>query len=123
MSYLPNPYKLLGKIISANMNSTSDQIIAIGASKYYVDKVIVTNASASLTLAVGGLYTAASKGGTQVIANTQVFSALTASTKILLLTSLITGDVLTAGQLYLSLTTGQGTASTADCFIYGYDLS
>ncbi len=122
MSYLPNPYKLLGKIISANMNSTGDQVIAIGASKYYVDKVIVTNASTSLTLAVGGLYTATSKGGSQVIGNTQIFSALTASTKILLLTSLITGDVLTVSQLYLSLTTGQGSAATADIYLYGYEL-
>lgn len=123
MSYLPNPYRLLGKIISANMNSTSDQLIAIGSSRYFVDKVVVTNASASLTLAVGGLYTEASKGGTQVIANTQVFSALTASTKIILLPSLITGDVLTTSQLYLSLTTAQGSAATADVYIYGYDLS
>ena len=122
MSYLPNPYKLLGKIISANMNSTSDQVIATGASKYFIDKVVITNASTSLTLAVGGLYTAASKGGSQVIGNTQVFSALTASTKVVLLPSLITGDVLTATQLFLSLTTGQGTSSTCDIYIYGYEL-
>ena len=123
MSYAPNAYKLLGKIVSANMNSTSDQLIAIGASKYFIDKVVVTNASTSLTLAVGGLYTAASKGGSQIIANTQVFSALTASTKILLLTSLIIGDILTAGQLFLSLTTAQGGAATCDLYIYGFDLS
>jgi hypothetical protein len=122
MAYLPNTYRLLGKLTGANMNSTSDQAIAIGASKYFIDKVVVTNASASLTLAVGGLYTAASKGGTQVLANTQVFSGLTASSKILLLSSLITADVLTAGQLYLSLTTGQGTAATADVYLYGYEL-
>jgi hypothetical protein len=123
MAYQPNAYRLLGKLIGANMNTTSDQTISIGASKYFVDKVIVTNASTSLTLAVGGLYTAASKGGTQVIGNTQVFSGLTASTKIVLLTSLITGDVLTAGQLYLSLTTAQGGVATADIFLFGYDLS
>jgi len=122
MSYLPNPYKLLGKKVSANMNSTSDQVIAMGASKYFIDKVVITNASTNLTLAVGGLYTAASKGGTQIIANTQVFSALTVGTKILLLTSLITGDVITAGQLYLSLTTAQGATATADLYIYGYEL-
>jgi hypothetical protein len=123
MAYNPNEYKLLGKKVSANMNVTTDQTIAIGASKYFIDKVVVTNASASLTLAVGGLYTASSKGGTQVIANTQIFSALTASTKILLLTSLVTADVLTASQLFLSLTTAQGSAATCDILIYGYDLS
>lgn len=122
MAFLPNPYKLLGKLVSANMNSTSDQPIAIGATKYFVDKVVVTNASTSLTLAVGGLYTASSKGGSQVLANTQVFSGLTTSTKIVVLSSLITADVLTAGQLFLSLTTGQGATATADLFIYGYEL-
>lgn len=105
------------------MNSTSDQAVAIGASKYFVDKVVVTNASTSLTTAIGGLYTATSKGGSQVIAGTQVLSALTGSTKVILLPSLIAGDILTASQLYLSLTTGQGAASTADFFVYGYDLS
>lgn len=122
MAYLPNSYRLLGKIVGANMNTTSDQAIAMGASKYFIDKVVVTNASTSLTLAVGGLYTASSKGGTQVLANTQVFSALTASTKVVLLSSLITGDVLTASQLFLSLTTGQGGAATADLYVYGYEL-
>lgn len=122
MAYLPNSYRLLGKIVGANMNSTSDQAIAIGAAKYFIDKVVVTNASTSLTLAVGGLYTTTSKGGTQIIANTQVFSALTASTKIILLSSLITADVLTASQLYLSLTTAQGSAATVDVYIYGYEL-
>lgn len=122
MAYLPNSYRLLGKIVGANMNTTSDQVIAIGAAKYFIDKVVVTNASTSLTLAVGGLYTAASKGGTQAIGSTQVFSGLTASTKILILTSLITSDVVTAAQLFLSLTTGQGGAATADVYIYGYEL-
>lgn len=105
------------------MNSTSDQAMAIGASKYYIDRMVVTNASTSLTTAIGGLYQATAKGGTQIIADTQVFSALTVSTKVILLPSLIAGDILTAAQLYLSLTTGQGAASTADFFIYGYDLS
>jgi len=122
MAYSPNPYKLLGKKTGANMNSTSDQAIAISAAKYFIDKVVVTNASTSLTLAVGGLYTSTSKGGSQVIANTQVFSALTASSKIILLSSLITGDVLTASQLYLSLTTAQGSAATVDLYLYGYEL-
>lgn len=123
MAYSPNDYRLLGKKISANMNSTADQLIAIGSPKYYIDKVVVTNASISLTLSVGGIYTAASKGGTQVIGSTQVFSGLTASSKIVLLTSLVAGDVLTGSQLYLSLTTAQGSAATADIYLYGYDLS
>lgn len=122
MSYLPNPYRLLGKKIGADMNSTSDQPIAIGAAKYFVDKVIVTNASASLTLSAGGLYTAASKGGSLVLGSGQLFSGLTGSTKILTLTSLITTDVLTPSILYISLTTAQGSASTADWYIYGYEL-
>lgn len=113
---------LLGKLTSANMNSTSDQAIAIGATKYFVDKVLVTNASTSLTLSVGGIYTTTSKGGTPVIGTSQVYSGLTGSAKLLSLTSLVTTDVLTATTLYFSLTTAQGSTATADIYLFGFKL-
>lgn len=116
-------YKLLGALTGANMNTTSDQTIAIDSTKYIVDKIIVTNASLSLTLAAGGIYTAASKGGTAVIAAVQVYSALTGSGKYVALTNAVTADVLTAAQLFLSLTTAQGSASTADIYIFGFEFN
>lgn len=124
--------RVVAKLIGANMNSTSDQALALqisdsldpvvaGAGKFILDKIIVTNASISLTTAVGGVYTTTSKGGTALVANTQVYSALTASTKWVALTlanSALT-DVFNQADIYLSLTTAQGAAATADVYVYG----
>jgi hypothetical protein len=51
-----------------------------------------------------------------------VYTALTASTKYLncTLATLATTDVFTVSTLYLALTTGQGSACTADVFVFGY---
>lgn len=117
---------LLGSKIAADFNSDSDQIITIfsNPSKYIVRRIVVTNASTSLTTAVGGIYTAASKGGTAIVAASQVYTALTASTLFLDLTLSATGNASTTVKssipnLYLSLTTKQGAAATADVYVYG----
>lgn len=117
--------KLLGRLIGANMNSAADQVIPIDSQRYVVRRVLVTNASINLTTAVGGFYTAASKGGTAIIANTQAYSALSASTKFLdcTLETILTTDVRTETKLYLSLTTPQGAAATADIYIVGDSLA
>ena len=112
---------LLGELIGANMNSTGDQQIVIfsAPAKYIIRRIVATNASLSLTTAVGGIYTAVSKGGTAVVANSQAYSTLSASTKFLDLTLASNTDYRTATSLYLSLTTPQGAAATADIFVYG----
>ena len=112
---------LLGELIGANMNSTGDQQIVIfsAPAKYIIRRIVATNASISLTTAVGGIYTAVSKGGTAVVANSQAYSTLSASTKFLYLTLASNTDYRTATSLYLSLTTPQGAAATADIFVYG----
>jgi len=111
--------QLLGRLTGANMNSTSDQAIPINSSSYIVRRITVANVSTSLTLAAGGVYTSTSKGGTAIVAAAQVYSALTGATKFLDLTLAVTSDKQTAGTLYLSLTTAQGGAATADLSIYG----
>lgn len=113
---------LLGVLRAANMNTTADQAISIGVAKYVVRRIVVTNASANLTLAAGGIYPAASKAGTAIVANTQLYTALTASTKTLDLTLAALTDVQTAATLYLALTTGQGSAATADLYLFGDHL-
>jgi len=127
-SLLPQQFGgiLLGKLISANMNSTDDQRIVMfsNPSKFILRRIVVTNASTSLTTAVGGVYTAASKGGTAVVANSQVYSSLSASTLFLDLTLSTTGSASTTVKssipnLYLSLSTAQGAAATADVYVYG----
>lgn len=118
-------YQCLGKLSSANMNIATDQAIAIGASSYAIKEIIVCNASTNLTTAVGGVYTAASKGGSAVVANTQVYTALTGATKYvgLTLAALVGTDLRTDATLYLSLTLAQGGAATADVYVFGLRLS
>jgi hypothetical protein len=114
---------LLGRLLSADMNSTADQAIYVVSSNYVLYGILATNASTSLTTAAGGVYTAVSKGGTAVVAAGQTYTALTGSTKALWLTIAAAGqDRLTAAPLYLSLTTGQGSAATADLYVFGYAL-
>ena len=124
---LPNRFGqiLLGQLIGANMNSTADQQIVIfsAPAKYIIRRIVATNASISLSTAAGGVYPAVSKGGTAIVAAGQAYSGLTASGKFIDLTiaSGYTsgGDVLTVGSIYLSLTTAQGTAATADIYVFG----
>jgi hypothetical protein len=127
-SLLPQQFGgiLLGKLIGADMNSTSDQRIVMfsNPSKFILRRIVVTNASISLTTAAGGVYTAASKGGTAVVASSQAYSSLSASTLFLDLTLSTTGSASTTVKssipnLYLSLTTAQGAAATADVYVYG----
>lgn len=122
MAHNPIGPQLLGVLKGANMNTVADQPIAIAlppsATKYAISKFIVTNASTSLTLAVGGFYTTTSKGGTAIVANTQVYSGLTGSTKVINPAIAVT-DVRTETTLYFALTTALGSAATADIYIIG----
>jgi hypothetical protein len=114
---------LLGVLLGANMNSTVDQPIVLECSKYRLREILITNASVSLTTAVGGIYDAASKGGNALVPATQAFNALTGATLAISppLTG-VTGQIATAQTIFLSLTTGQGAAATADIYVYGTEL-
>jgi hypothetical protein len=117
----PGIEMLLGAKIGTNMNVTTDQLIPItriGTKKYRITRIVVTNASISLTTAAGGVYQAASKAGTAIVANSQVYSSLTAATTELSLTLAISRTY-TLDNLYFSLTTAQGAAATADIYVYG----
>lgn len=134
-NYYPSDFRVVGKLIGANMNVTTDQLIPIqvtddqdlahaGYGDFLIEHIIVRNASISLTTAVGGIYTAASKAGTQLVANSQVYSALTAPELFVKLTKANTAlttvfNGTTQPNLYFSLTTPQGAAATADIYVYG----
>lgn len=119
-----NQNRLLWSLIGANMNSTADQALtqAFSFTNHIIDRILVTNASLSLSLAVGGFYSAASKGGVAIVANTQVFSALTSNVKTLAAT-LGNTDLRVNTVMYLSLTTAQGGAATADIYVWGMALT
>jgi len=119
--------RVLGTLRTANFNVTTDQAIPISALVYNISAIWITNCTISMTTAAGGFYPTTAKGGTALVANTQVYSALTAST-ILLAATLNAGANLsttrsTTSPLYLSLTTAQGSAATCDVYILGQDLT
>ena len=126
---------VLAQLLGANFNTTNDQTIPIvdTITKFCLTRIIVTNTSLSLTTAAGGFYPAPSKGGTSIVANTQVYSALTAASKLMnpTLTSFGSGTlfdadatvpILTNASVYFSLTTAQGAACTADIYLCGIVL-
>lgn len=112
---------LLAVLRGANMNTTSDQPLTLGPKNYVVRRVVVTNASISLTSAVGGIYTGAGKTGTQLVPAGQSYAALIDSTKYVTtsLGAAVATDTFINGTIFFSLTTPQGAAATADIYIYG----
>jgi hypothetical protein len=107
-----------------DLQITTDQALAkqFSGSSYVITKVLAIRKSGAVTVAcAGGLYTAASKGGSALIAATQVWTALTGAGKIVdaTLAALLGTDVQSASPIYLSLTTGSTGAATADMFVYG----
>lgn len=122
-----NAIILIGKLIGANFNTTADQAIPltlpVGA-RFRINSLNVSGPSVSLTTAAGGFYTGAGKTGTIVVAAAQAYSSLTSPTLN------VTGSLMFASTsssilydfttLYLSLTTAQGSAATADIHLYAY---
>lgn len=110
---------------SCDANTTGDTAIPIIAASYIVRKIVAYNASISLTTVAGGIYTAAAKGGSVLVAATQVYSALTASTKFLDLTlqAPATTDVQSSANLYFSPTTPQGAAATVTVEVWGDQIT
>lgn len=113
------------KFPSMNFNSTSDQAMTGFPSRYQVTKILVENASANLTTAAGGIYTSTAKGGSPIVIAATVYTALTTAAKFLsaALAGTSLTDILTGATLYLSLTLGQGSAATADIWVFYEDLS
>jgi hypothetical protein len=117
---------LIGRLAGANMNVTTDQqiLLLIAPNQtFQITAIVVRNPSTSLSAAVGGVYTAASKGGTAVVASTQVYSAATGPTTVenaTLSAGGAAGSWPAGTPLYLSLGTAQGAAATADVYVYGY---
>lgn len=125
--------QLLGTLLGANLNSTVDQPIALTntGSIFMVTDVVFTNASVNVTTATqGGIFTAASRGGTTVASTKPAFTEylqnLTTSTKaITFLTTTLgmwTGATpqTVGNNLFFNLLTPQGSGCTVDIRIYGY---
>ena len=116
----------LAYLTAANMNATTDQAFTwnIGSgTKCKITDIVCVNPSISLTTAAGGIYPTTAKGGNALVASSQVYTNATGSGTIetLTLSAYPPKVVYAAGTttLYLSLTTAQGAAATADLYVFG----
>ncbi len=128
--------KVLATIRGANFNTANDQpfVIPQNITAFMITRIVITNASTSLTTAAGGIYSQAAKGGTAIVASGQGYSALTAATSLMqaTLAAFGSGTRFSSANLgllngllvfWLSLTTPQGGAAQADIYVIGVDLT
>lgn len=129
---LPGAERVIASQAGANFNDTSDQPIILPArmQAFMLTRIIGTNSAVSLATATGGIYPAASKAGTPLVAASQAYSSLNAITKLLSLTlasavatTRYSRTNLADWALYFSLTTGQSSAATMDLYVCGIDLT
>lgn len=115
--------QLLFVLRSADMAVTTDQIMVkvFAGSKYIITNMYGTRVSGAYnTACLGGLYTAASKAGNALVASTQTWAALTGASTVQTATlAAIAGTSVSTATPYLSLTTGNGAALSADIFLFG----
>ena len=127
---------VLGVLRGANFAVTTDNIIPIApltafnagqlpaATKYLVTGFYATNCSAASNAAVGGLYTAATKGGTAIVAAGQTYAGCTSvalSLTTATLAAAATTSLYSGASLFFSLTTiGSGTG---DVYVLGIPLN
>lgn len=114
-------HRTIFRLLAADMNSTADQIFipAFTFTTFIIREILVTNASGAISLATGGIYTAASKGGTAIVSAAQSWAGLSSSTKTVTPTLAGTATDRRTGSLYFSLTAAMGSAATADMYIMG----
>jgi hypothetical protein len=114
-----SPAAYIGASGTFDMNVTTDQAVTIalpsGYTRYRFLSLTFYEPSISLTTAVGGMYTSASKAGVQVIPAAQAYSSLTttgpdaaASMLTLAMNTIFFSDT----SLFFSLSTPQGAAAT-----------
>lgn len=117
-------FELIAQCTQLDLKSIGDQMLQVSpsiiASKYIIKRIVVTNLTGTITGAAGGLYTSPNKGGTIIVAATQLYATLIANrTFDLTLAANISIMVLSSPMLYLSLTTASTTVAKADFYIIG----
>jgi hypothetical protein len=118
----PPPTDLLFYLRAANFNVTTDQILTPTFNgKFRAKRIVVINTSVNgMSTAAGGVYTAASKGGSAIVSTGQIYTGLTNALTALELTLALPNLAFVAGTpLYFALTTAQGAAASADIYVYG----
>lgn len=119
--------QLLFVLRNANMQSTADQLLtklSVFDNWKATSIVAVRKTGAFSGACAGGVYTAAGKAGSPLVAAGQSYANLTGAGKIVdaTLEAVNSTDAQTSPTVYLSLTTGNGAVLTADIYVYGVVL-
>lgn len=107
-----------------NLNSTGDTAFTVvpnGARKFIITRIVLTNASANLSggSLQYGIFEDESEAGEVFLANgVNSATSLTASTKFISPT-VAQNDTVTSSDLYFHVEVANGSAATADCYLYG----
>ena len=121
--------RLIGVVLGANVNQTNTDIpiplILLPGANFVVSKILINNASTSLTTATFGVFSATAAGGVVIVTAGAVMTGLTAPTSNLSATLAATATTTVLNQttqanlLYLRVGTAQGAAATVDCYVWG----
>jgi hypothetical protein len=122
------PVMIGGITTQINLNSANtDNLVTITppGTRYKVDQVLVKNvgATASLTLATAGLFTATSASGTAIAAiqalNSVTASAVNSVHNLMTMTLSSNAEMYTdITSLYFRVSSAQGASSLADVYVY-----
>lgn len=117
--------QLLFTLNAANMNVTTDQPFtkAWAFNEYEIATIRCRDADGTLSTAAGGIYTAAAKGGTALVAAGQAYSGITGTGQGIDLTIAAAGRAKQTATPIFALTTAQGAARVATLEIWGIPLS
>lgn len=117
----------IARLIGADMTLTTDQAFTflVNVTEFVPTKIVgIRRSGAFGVTCAGGVYTAATKGGNAVVAAAQSWANLTGAGKIVDATiAAVVGTDVVANALYLSLTTGNTGALTADIYVFGNIIS
>lgn len=107
--------------LTANMNTTADQpfVAAFPIGSYVIDRIVIGQASISLTNATGGLYTGAGKTGDVIVNAGQAYQGLAVPTDQINPYIMMGGQKILSAPPIMSLTAAQGVAATANIFVMG----
>lgn len=118
-----NNNPVLFKLTDGNMQSTSDQQFSkiFSGTNYFISDIVARRKTGAFSVTcIGGIYTAASKGGQAIVSAIQTWNNLSGPEKMQIATLAgILGTEIRTETPYLSLTTGNLIALTADIYIYG----
>lgn len=119
----PQAMQKLFELRNADMAIDTDQQFSklFGGTKYMITHVVALRVSGAFnTACAGGIYSAATKGGSALVAAAQSWAGLTGANKSVNATvAAVNGTDVHTTTPYLSLSTANGAALVADLHIYG----